>query len=122
MGGGSGAVFLMTTLVPYMKTVIQKLKTNEFCVCAGACVHVCVCVRVRACMCVCAGNGPSAITLSFLLHGYRPYYNGNTHSNTLLTSKLQDSKSSLVEQVRIADCLFALSDLHIYHIYHLLLK
>ncbi|XP_076470605.1 oxidative stress-induced growth inhibitor 1-like [Babylonia areolata] len=48
---------------------------------------------------VVVGNGPSAITLSFLLHGHRPYYNGDSHSNALLTSKLKGSKeSSLVEQ------------------------
>lgn len=44
------------------------------------------------------GNGPSAISLSYLLHGYRPYYNGNSHSNFPLISKLQDSKASIVEQ------------------------
>ncbi|XP_070193518.1 oxidative stress-induced growth inhibitor 1-like isoform X2 [Littorina saxatilis] len=48
--------------------------------------------------CVFAGNGPSAISLSYLLHGHRPYFNGHAHSNSMLTEKLHDSKTSIVNQ------------------------
>eukprot|EP00117_Sycon_ciliatum_P011985 scpid44830/ scgid13229/ Oxidative stress-induced growth inhibitor 1; Ovary, kidney and liver protein 38; Pregnancy-induced growth inhibitor OKL38 len=34
------------------------------------------------------GNGPSAIALSFLLTGYRPYWNGQVHPNEYLAPKL----------------------------------
>lgn len=44
------------------------------------------------------GNGPSAIALSYLLHGHRPYYNGNPHSDSLLVSRLHGSKASIVDQ------------------------
>ena len=48
------------------------------------------------------GNGPSAIALSFMLSGYRPYYNGATLSNEYLVQRLQDSADiSLFEQVII---------------------
>ncbi|KAK6185826.1 hypothetical protein SNE40_007974 [Patella caerulea] len=44
---------------------------------------------------VIVGNGPSAISLSFLLSGNRPYYNGIPHSNEILTRKLEDIKNGL---------------------------
>ncbi|XP_046368148.1 oxidative stress-induced growth inhibitor 2-like [Haliotis rufescens] len=48
---------------------------------------------------VIVGNGPSAISLSFMLSGNRPYFNGATHPNDILTKKLQNTKDiSLVEQ------------------------
>lgn len=37
------------------------------------------------------GNGPSAIALSFMLSGYRPYYNGASLSNEYLMQRLQDA-------------------------------
>ncbi|KAH9503500.1 Oxidative stress-induced growth inhibitor 2 [Bulinus truncatus] len=36
------------------------------------------------------GNGPSAIALSFMLAGNRPYYNGHILSNEYLTKRLQE--------------------------------
>ncbi|GFR83399.1 oxidative stress-induced growth inhibitor 2 [Elysia marginata] len=45
------------------------------------------------------GNGPSAIALSFMLSGYRPYYNGAPLSNEYLLQRLQDAGTvSLFEQ------------------------
>ncbi|GAB1601932.1 oxidative stress-induced growth inhibitor 2-like isoform X1 [Argonauta hians] len=42
------------------------------------------------------GNGPSAICLSFLLSGYRPYYNGLPHSVPFLEKKLRGLKGKSV--------------------------
>nr|XP_022339041.1 oxidative stress-induced growth inhibitor 2-like [Crassostrea virginica]XP_022339042.1 oxidative stress-induced growth inhibitor 2-like [Crassostrea virginica]XP_022339043.1 oxidative stress-induced growth inhibitor 2-like [Crassostrea virginica] len=49
---------------------------------------------------VIVGNGPSAISLSVFLSGYRPYFKGGTHSNCYLNEKLQkmSPKKSIVEQ------------------------
>lgn len=49
---------------------------------------------------VIVGNGPSAISLSVFLSGYRPYYKGGTHSNEYLNEKLQkmNPKKSIVDQ------------------------
>ncbi|KAK3085452.1 hypothetical protein FSP39_003576, partial [Pinctada imbricata] len=46
------------------------------------------------------GNGPSAISLSYLLDGNRPYYNGNPHPNKYLHEKLQalGGKESILDQ------------------------
>lgn len=44
------------------------------------------------------GNGPSAICLSFLLSGFRPYYNGMPHPVPFLEEKLNNLKNkSIVE-------------------------
>ncbi|KAK0045917.1 oxidative stress-induced growth inhibitor 2 [Biomphalaria pfeifferi] len=40
---------------------------------------------------VIVGNGPSAIALSVMLAGNRPYYNGHTISNEYLTKRLQEN-------------------------------
>ncbi|CAL1538647.1 unnamed protein product [Lymnaea stagnalis] len=48
---------------------------------------------------VIVGNGPSAISLSYMLAGNRPYYNGHTLSNEYLSKRLQENMGiSLVEQ------------------------
>jgi hypothetical protein len=39
-----------------------------------------------------AGNGPSAITLSFMLAGHWPYYNGNPVADPCLQSRLEDTR------------------------------
>ncbi|XP_065570742.1 oxidative stress-induced growth inhibitor 1-like isoform X1 [Artemia franciscana] len=48
------------------------------------------------------GNGPSAITLSFMLSGWRPYYNGSlqrNHPNEFLHARLMENPGmSLVDQ------------------------
>ncbi|BFZ13100.1 hypothetical protein BsWGS_16139 [Bradybaena similaris] len=45
------------------------------------------------------GNGPSAICLSYLLSGNRPYYNGAPLSNEFLTKRLEENMGlSLIEQ------------------------
>ncbi|XP_059138549.1 oxidative stress-induced growth inhibitor 2-like [Physella acuta] len=45
------------------------------------------------------GNGPSAISLSYMLAGNRPFYNGLTLSNEFLTRRLQENMGiSLVDQ------------------------
>ncbi|XP_067138744.1 oxidative stress-induced growth inhibitor 1-like [Centruroides vittatus] len=45
------------------------------------------------------GNGPSAITLSYMLAGNWPYYNGSSHPVDFLHYRLQDNiDKSLVEQ------------------------
>ena len=46
------------------------------------------------------GNGPSAIFLSLLLSGYTPSYNGS-HPNPYLATKLQENRSSLLDQVKM---------------------
>lgn len=48
-----------------------------------------------------SGNGPSGICLSYMLSGYRPYYNGNPHPNPVLDVKLKelDKNVSIIEQV-----------------------
>ena len=47
------------------------------------------------------GNGPSAICLSYLLSGYRPYYNRTPVANPYLNDKLQKLKTnqSIVDMV-----------------------
>ena len=46
-----------------------------------------------------SGNGPSAIFLSLLLSGHRPYFNGR-HPNDILKRKLSENVGkSLLEQV-----------------------
>lgn len=46
------------------------------------------------------GNGPSAITLSYMLAGNWPYYNGLPHPVEFLQYRLQENKQySLLEQV-----------------------
>ncbi len=48
-----------------------------------------------------AGNGPSGISLSYMLSGYWPYYSGDTHSNEYLHMRLQDGGGkSLIQQVK----------------------
>ncbi len=48
-----------------------------------------------------AGNGPSGISLSYLLAGNWPYYTGEIHPNEYLQLRLQDGgDASLVEQVQ----------------------
>ncbi|KAL3858627.1 hypothetical protein ACJMK2_008898 [Sinanodonta woodiana] len=46
------------------------------------------------------GNGPSAICLSFLLSGNRPYYNGLPHPNSYLYNKLRKlgKSESIIDQ------------------------
>jgi len=47
------------------------------------------------------GNGPSGISLSYILAGHWPYYNGEPHSDEALNSRLAhlDADTSLVLQV-----------------------
>ncbi|XP_029647873.1 oxidative stress-induced growth inhibitor 2-like isoform X1 [Octopus sinensis] len=49
------------------------------------------------------GNGPSAICLSFLLSGYRPYYNGLPHSVPFLEEKLKGLKGKSVVESDLYD-------------------
>jgi thioredoxin reductase len=45
------------------------------------------------------GNGPSGITLSYMLSGYWPYYTGAPHTNEYLQLRLEDGGGkSLIEQ------------------------
>ncbi|XP_015913499.1 oxidative stress-induced growth inhibitor 1 isoform X2 [Parasteatoda tepidariorum] len=45
------------------------------------------------------GNGPSGITLSYMLAGNWPYYNGSTHPIDFLNHRLQENKEkSILEQ------------------------
>ncbi|CAG0924250.1 unnamed protein product [Notodromas monacha] len=47
---------------------------------------------------VVVGNGPSAITLSFMLSGHWPQYNGNPVADPCLQLRLDDTKDfSLME-------------------------
>ncbi|CAH1780134.1 unnamed protein product [Owenia fusiformis] len=55
--------------------------------------------RVKYTEVVVIGNGPSALTLSYLLAGNRCYYNGNPHPNEFLGYKLDENRDqSLIEQ------------------------
>ena len=49
------------------------------------------------------GNGPSAITLSYILSGHIPYWNGCPVSNDYLNVKLEQyvKDTSLLEQVSL---------------------
>ena len=49
-----------------------------------------------------SGNGPSAIFLSLLLSGYKPFFTGS-HPNKILQEKLR-TDVSLLEQVREGVC------------------
>ena len=72
------------------------------------------CLVPTACMCslwetlisqgrgwFCAsGNGPSAIALSFMLSGHRPFYTGQSHPIEFLSAKLSEQQhASLLDQV-----------------------
>lgn len=46
-----------------------------------------------------SGNGPSGITLSYLLNGYRPYYNKIPHPDPMLSARLIEcTQKSLLHQ------------------------
>lgn len=46
------------------------------------------------------GNGPNALSLSYMLAGNWPYYLPNQHPDPILNQKLcEDPSKSLVEQV-----------------------
>ena len=57
---------------------------------------------LSSCFSCCLGNGPSGISLSYLLAGNWPYHTGEIHPNEYLQLRLQDGgDKSLIEQVQL---------------------
>ena len=67
--------------------------------------------RLKTTICCCLGNGPSGISLSYMLSGNWPYYTGESEDELLHTRLQQEPDLSLVEQ----DLAF-LSDVSFYKI------
>ena len=86
---------------------IMHVEPNELCLYVHVCIHVSLgfpYIYFFIFHSLLAGNGPSGISLSYILSGNWPYFTGEPHPNPILQPKLEENPDqSILELVSFSD-------------------